>query len=68
MVAIDLGLIFCKLQFVLVDLFILRIVRSNPSKVFTLRRFISLVFLGNYICVLFFFSSAVHDVIFCCLT
>ena len=55
-VAIDLGLIFCKnFNSLLVDLFTLRIVRSNLPKVFTLKRFVSLVFLGDHIGVFFTF-------------
>ena len=35
--------------------FILRIIRSNSPQAFTLKRFISLVFLGHHIVVLFTF-------------
>ena len=33
----------------------LRIVKSNPPQVFTLRQFVSLIFLGHHIVVLFTF-------------
>ena len=36
--------------------FTLRIVRSNPPQVFTLKRFVLLIFLGHHILVLFTFS------------
>jgi len=50
----------------LVDFFTLRIVRSNPPQVFTLKRFVSLVFLDDHIYVLFTFP--LHDMIFHYLT
>ena len=56
-VVIDLGLIFFYKNFnsLLVDLFTLRIVSSNLPKVFTLKRFVLLVFLGDHIGVFFTF-------------
>ena len=48
--------IFCKnFTSLLVDLFALRITKSNSSQVFTLKLFIALVFLSDHICVLFTF-------------
>ena len=47
---------YCKnFNSLLVDLFTLKMARSNPPQVFTLKQFVSLVFLGNHICVLFTF-------------
>ena len=47
---------YCKnFNSLLVDLFTLRIVRSNPPQIFTLKWFVSLVFIGAHICVLFTF-------------
>ena len=46
----------------LVDLFTLRIDRSNPLSVFALKRFVSLVFLNDHIYVLFtFLLFALYD-------
>ena len=56
-VAIDLELNLIVKTSILLEwiYFTLRIVRSNPSQVFTLKRFISSVFLGHHIVVLFIF-------------
>ena len=56
-VAIDLGLnLIVKTSILLYWIwFTLRIARSNSLEVFTLKRFLSLVFLGHHIVVLFTF-------------
>ena len=47
---------YCKnFNFLIVAVFTLRIVRLNHLQVFTLKRFISLIFLGYHIVVLFTF-------------
>ena len=46
-----------------------QIVRLNPPQVFTLKWFVSLVFLGHHIVVLFnLFIFALYDMIYYCLT
>ena len=56
-VAIDLGLKLIAKTLILLQwiCFTLRIVRSNSPQVFTLRQFVSLIFLGDHISVFFIF-------------
>ena len=56
-VVIDFGLNLIVKTFILLQWICstLRIVRSNPPQVFTLRQFVSLIFLGHHIVVLFTF-------------
>ena len=60
--AIDLGLNLIVKTSILLEwiYFTLRIVRSNPLQVFTLKQFVSLVFLGRHImlCYLLFLFCA----------
>ena len=69
-IVIDLGLnLIIKTPILLLWIyFTLRIVRSNPLQVFTLKRFVSSIFLSHHIRSVIYFSAFMHDMIYICLT